>query len=295
MGEDMAAKKTAKRRKKKTKATEAVSKASGAGRKATRKRRVTKKAKAKSAEKPGHSEPAERFSRPEPERTASRRSWSGHHDGPAFMGPFGTRDRWSASESEEEPRGARMGYNVVNQHLEDGWDVADQPSYGSDNLFSRFANEAARGRTLGAQAGQRWLEVLDGIGSVLRAAGLPGTLGLAQGAQPEEFWKALGLDRKSSSQSSANFALRISSGRDVEISVDLGGGAVEQPSRAHLSHTQDPQLGRVLVAEIEQAQDGGAMVTVVVADDMPSGVYSGAVMSADVQRPLGTITLKVLD
>jgi len=160
-----------------------------------------------------------------------------------------------------------------------------------------LAEQARHGFGPGASAGQRWLEGLDALGGILRALGLPKSLGFRQAAAGEDLWKAFGFTRGETNSSPGTprpFVLRLASRRPVEVQVDLGPAAVDQELRAHLSHTDEAHLGRVIVVQVS-SESGLPCVSLEVADEMPGGLYSGAFMDSKLHRPAGTVTLRVYD
>ena len=261
---------------KKAAVKKASAKKTSAGRDARRTSRTSSPAPAASEE---------RYERHEPERSQPHRSWHGPPAGTEmpYIGPFGTREPWSPESSVDEA-GSRMGYDVVNHHIHEGWDASQEPRYGTESPFAWLAGQARHGLGPGAAAGQRWLEGLEALGSILRALGLPKNLGFRQAPSSEDLWKVLGFNRGESGPSPETrepFVLRVASRRPVEVQVDLGPSDAKQGLRAHLSHTDEGYLGRVIAVQVS-SESGRVCVSFEVADEMPSGVYSGAFMDPGV-------------
>lgn len=224
------------------------------------------------------------FEKPEPERTGPYRQFF-------RPGPLGGTGQATArpSNGSGDPgwtgvveRSVEAGYRIVDEQLRFGQEVAERLSSGLTGVAGPGAvggleQMAMRMMRSTLDLAGLWVEMMSSV---------PATMGswMAQAAPVGGTAASGGVDQGP--------ALSIESSRPVEVSFDLeprwrSASLAVQPLR---SATQETALQGI---ELETADDGRLRLRLVVPDELPGGVYTGAIFDPRTGVGRGTLTVRV--
>ncbi len=232
----------------------------------------------------------ERLHRPEPERTAPRRSAATYLRDP----PGGDAPARDGEPPDDDPvaRGVRVGYEVLESQLREGQRLAQRLGRAGSQAAASASGDLAslldRVRQLYEDVGAL---CFDALGTILRNPAWRD--GLAAATRSDE--PARGQP-DSPGASSAGICVEIASPRRTRIALALPGGTAGAVPRVHALHSHqatDPPL--TCVRFDADAGATGPCLRIEVPEGQPAGTYTGVVVDAASNEPRGTLTVRLLD
>ena len=209
-------------------------------------------------------------------------------------GPVDGGQAASPTVDEVVARAVRVGYQVIEENIRQGC-IAAQRVRSNDYRMSDIPDDAsktiARLAQLTLQLSTTWFDV---IAATMRDPALQS----AFACKPEDVARARPERRADGAPASAVVAVGFSvrGSRSVEV-MPVSLQSLDSPALPTIGglYSPDPNLPAIRKAVFRVAADGsGPVVEIHVPDDHPPGVYHGVIIDRDSQRPLGTLTVRVL-
>ncbi len=255
---------------------------------------------------PGASRP--RVTRPEPERTAPRRSWAtlfGATDGAgASTAPPAGDGSSEARASETVTRAVELGYRVIDDYIRQGQKAAERlatRAWSPETALRDTQDLAARMTRHASDLIGLWLEALDTANltgawrTTERPGGPPAPFGGAAGDAPSEVQDAAPPTPAPSGEvgeGRTRIAIELASARPAAVTVDLRSGDPARPLVVHALRAVEPEKPRISEVAIEPATAGApARLRIRVPDGQPPGTYDALVIDQATSRPVGSVSL----
>jgi len=189
-----------------------------------------------------------------------------------------------------------MGYRVIEEYMRLGAAAAERASHelhalpglpSPQWLFERLLQSAS-------DLGSVWLELLEALWTQQHSAPTqhldPGGFDL----QPRPSTTAHQAADRQPSFSQPNIALRVLGGRDVEVSTHVHAELGHGPFLVHALHGLQPELPPIRQVSLTyQLAQSRALLTLHIPSEQPLGVYTGVIVGADHNQPLGTVSVCV--
>jgi len=234
---------------------------------------------------------AQRLRREEPERTEPIRSAKFHVEanggwGESLTGrPTAKNDGGEAGDaSDAVDYGVRLGYKIIEEQILKGRKLAEQwhaPDAGRRHeeqwprVLDRLLNVY---RDLGSV-------FMDATESVISRAANLAMESYAEGVDPHDRGERAGLD----------LAVTVASRKKVRIQLDLKSGVTGNLNVPAL-HGLDPAAEPLTsVSFLPRSTGKGAELEVEIHDNALATTYTGAIVNADTNEPMGTLCLQILD
>jgi len=185
----------------------------------------------------------------------------------------------------------RMGYHVIEENIQQGRLAAERVrnnDYRASDMSDDAANAAKRLVRLARELSTTWFDL---IAAAMRDPGLQSAL-----ARPTEAATQARHARERMQATAVPVASIVRSSRQVEV-MPLTLQAPDGPAVPTITglYSTDPRLPPITTVVFRIASDKrGPLVEIYVLDDQPPGTYNGVVVDSDSQRPLGTLTVRVL-
>lgn len=230
-----------------------------------------------------------RVKRPALDRTRPIRSWS-HALGSAATDGLPEEPGSSGSDRPaDDPvsHAVDLGYRVIDQYMQQGQRAAERMrrgTYGVDALGEDMQDLAGRLVRYVSDFGSTWLEVLDRTG-VSRDRPRPETDTTNGGPHDAPPVVARPLPLR----------VKVRTRRSVEVTLDATTVDCGQRLVIHAlrpGHGSGPRLDDVTFGVVAP---GYGEICLRVPDSAPPGSYSGRVIDADTNRPVGTLIVELLD
>lgn len=228
---------------------------------------------------------ARRIVRPKPARTEPIRSGGFFGSAPAPEGsgdPSGGGPR--TTPADPLSRAVETGYQVVESYIRQSERIARGMSGGpaaADPLGGNLQDLATRWFQYTSEMTELWLQLvgLAASGDALRnpAAAGPDPPPPPPRAAPEP----------------ARVGITVISGRPVEVTVEVRPPRPGAALRVHELRDVDPDKPRIDDVTLVRSPDDALALTIRVADDQPSGTYSGVVLDEQTSLPVGTVAVRV--
>jgi hypothetical protein len=194
-------------------------------------------------------------------------------------------------------RSVALGYRVIDDYIKQGQQTAQrlrQGAYGADSLATDVEHLATRLIETVSDFAATWVEFLE----LSRANGAASGNGEASPRSPaaaraSDPVAGSGADTPAPGEV-MRLHVRLSTRRQAEVVLDTepipaGSTLVPQALRA-----AEAGLPRIVDVAFEQAAaPGSATIAVRIPDHHPPGVYSGRIVDAASNRPVGTLTVTI--
>jgi hypothetical protein len=260
----------------------------------------------------GNSNDRNRFRRPAPERREPIRNPGQfvQSDRPYAKAPEWRSEKAGSAQDSVVDEGVRLGYEVIDEYLYQAKSMANRFSpAGSSGLgilkglpgdLESLADESM---TYYRQLMDTWLKMVSSMGQRL----------LSSNASPDaqNFWGApdpfapqeqhspqpsSGLWQEESTEaapvSTANVALAVQASRPSQVRFELKAGADPLRMVVHPLRSLQPDADEIREVEFLPVE-GQITLRVVVADDLPPGVYSGAIVDSATGSAFGVVSVTV--
>jgi hypothetical protein len=251
-----------------------------------------------------------RITRPEPERTMPRRSWS------TLLGPFGLDGAAGAATGEPtanggaEPRASdnvaravELGYRVIDEYIRQGQKAAQRLSNRSwtpETALRDSQDLTARMTRHASDLVGLWLDVFDtsNLTGALRATMQPpDTANGPADEAPQSSARAGDVSSPAPAGSATGrtrIAIDIASERPAEVAVDLRSEDMMRKLVVHSLRAVEPEKPRITEVSIEPATlQAPARLRIRVPADQPAGTYNALVIDEATSRPVGSVSLRV--
>lgn len=222
----------------------------------------------------------ERIRRPRPERTAPIRggaeSLFGAPEPPRAAG--GEEGQPHGGPAEAVARAVDLGYRVIDDYLRQGWNAArlrERRSYGPEALANDLQDLVARSMQYGAELIDLWMQML-------------GQLGVAQVGRPSPRPAGPGGVGAPAAPGGSRVVVAIESPRPAEVRVDLD---VRPGRRLVAQELRAPGADPIDAVALEGLDPPRLRVRV--PPEQPPGTYSGLVLDAETNLPVGTVELRL--
>ncbi len=241
----------------------------------------------------------ERLKRPKMQRTRPIRNWSaavGNTRPPADATTGGAQGQ--ASGEDIVGRAVELGYRVIDEYVRQGQRTARRLSDRSmdpgaiigdmQELTSRIAQFATEWSGL-------WIDVAQ---SMAKGVGAMNPFG-EQRPTPSEPMTAASRSRStqprtSESDEAARIRIDVDAARHIEVSMDIRPDATHRPLILHALRALDPALPRLTdLAFTPCVGDQPATLRLRVPAAQPAGTYSGVIVDAETNVPVGTLSVRV--
>ncbi|MEM8961035.1 MAG: hypothetical protein AAGD38_06115 [Acidobacteriota bacterium] len=227
----------------------------------------------------------ERYRRPEPERTEPDRRFSTLLDN-------GTE---TAEDDDPIRHGVRLGYQVIDEHLEQGRRIAreiNDRAYGPNALGRDMREMAERMIRFSSDVALLCVEMMTSFAGFEEQA---------DGASSDGSRRASFSSRATAStpthptddESRARLAVEID--RPSRVSVDLApGGDLADLHLPHGLRGLDPNTPPLDAIELVEGDDGETLLRIQVPDDQPLDRYTGVVLARSSGEVRGTVAVHFL-
>ncbi|MFL5345414.1 MAG: hypothetical protein ACJ8AT_11500 [Hyalangium sp.] len=257
----------------------------------------------------------DRVKKQEPERTQPIRNWgvlSGTPGAPPPRTPPGGSASSGGSASPGNPvsRGVELGYQVIEEYLRQGRNVAS--AMGIPSFGEAPADDGLQGR-MGAllrsftDFASLWMELMSRVGGggvasaapgITPAKGTAGPFPTGGGPGASEPPKAAAPEPPVSSEplgaAPVELTLDIQSSRRVEVSVELRPRSAGLPLVVHDLRAPEPDKPRLTGVRLEtQPEEERVCLRLQVPVDHPAGIYSGLILDERTSLPRGTLTVRI--
>jgi hypothetical protein len=217
----------------------------------------------------------ERQRRPIPPRTAPQRTFV-KHDHPGDKGQAEATSTSSPPPDgvQEVIHGAvKLGYSVVDEHLEHGRQAAQRirsGSYTSADIETDVGLLVERLARTAKEMTAAWLEIMS-VATKTTVAAAP--------AGPS---------------ARAPISVRVQSARPAQVTLDLHPLSPQFVPAVHALYPKPP--GQGVLTDVKFAlhpERAHATLTVTIPDDLPAGIYAGVITDSATHQPGGTVCVHV--
>ena len=216
-------------------------------------------------------------------------------------------------------RAVDVGYRVIDEYIRQGQQAAErmrQGDYNAEAATADFQDLAVRMTRSASDLMETWLQLVAGATGVAGGSNFGLTGGRAQvgpaanGRHPPERvrWTDPPPDRGTvprgappapepshGDPADARLRIEVQSSRPTEVFVDLRAGASRRPLRVHALRSVETDKPRLEAKLCHGANtDEPSVLRVEVPPDHPPGAYHGLILDEEANRPLGTLTVKIL-
>lgn len=234
----------------------------------------------------------DRIKRPKPERDRPLRSMS------SFLGTDARDGRAARGDgaANGEPRlddvvsrSVDLGYRVIDEYVRQGQRVArgiGERSYSPGAMVSDLQELSGRLAEYAADFASVWSELIQ----------LAARSGLGQATGGTAAPEAPVPPRRSAPDREASTRLRITviATRAAEVSVDLRGFDDHARLLVHALRAVDPAKPRIADVTLSRpSADESPELRIRIPDDQPAGTYSGIIVDAETNRPVGTVSVSL--
>ncbi len=192
-------------------------------------------------------------------------------------------------------RAVEMGYRVIDEYIRQGQSAARRFNEGGLN-FGSFTSNWQEGATRIAQLTADWMSIWF---ELAQRAASGGFMWPNAGASASPSAPPAGVttaEAPSPVSAPARVRIDIASTRPVEVSLDLRPEYARAPLVVHSLRAIDAALPRVTGVAFTPAQrEDAAVLSVRIPAAHPAGTYSGAIVDATSNRPVGTLSVRIAD
>lgn len=229
---------------------------------------------------------AERKKRPGLGRTGPVRSWSTLFESPAESPPGAAPAEEGAPPLDDViARSVQLGYRVIDEYLRQGQRAArrlTEPSLGGEALTGEMRDLGVRMTELATEVTRAWF---DAFGLAAGRAGMSAAAPRAAGAATAAPGSAV---------EPARIRLEIVARQPTEVSLDLQPEAAQRAVVVHALRAADGSKPRLREVEFRPAAgEAPACLRLVIPPAQPAGIYSGLLVDAASNRPVGTVSVEV--
>jgi hypothetical protein len=227
----------------------------------------------------------ERIRRPKLDRTDPVRNWS------AMLGSAAASAGANGILSDVIARSVDLGYRVIDEYVRQGQKAAEQLTGRSTDFEALTGNV----QDTSVRIAQYTSDMLGLWFQMMTAAmGAPGAAAATDTAVRTETPRSAPVVGGATAEP-VRVRVEVASAQPVEVGVDLRPGAGLTPLIVHALRAVDPDKP-VLTATVVPSANGDAGVLrlrVRVADDHPSGLYSGLLLDEATGLPVGALSVRV--
>lgn len=233
-----------------------------------------------------------RLKRPAPEREQPIRNFT--HAIGLGVGATGGAPESDGDAAAPVSRAVELGYRVVDEYIRQGQKAARRVGAapaGPDAAVGDMQELASRLAQFTSEWVGIWLDFAQRVAPGL--GGFPPAPGRAAPATPAA--AAPSAAAPTSTAATAPVRIALSAAGPVEVSLDLQPDAAARPLIVHTLRAVAPKLPRLTDVQFTPATDDAPGVLAIrVPATHPPGVYSGAIVDAESDRPVGTLCVEVL-
>lgn len=262
----------------------------------------------------------EHLRRPKLERSEPIRSFS-TLVGAGRAGTSPRSDTANPSLGDAFSRAVDVGYRVIDEYIRQGQQAAERirkGDYNAEAATADFQDLAVRMTRSASDLMETWLQLVAGATGAVGSANVGWAAGRANvnpdqagngrpPAEPNRWTDAqrepappgsarpAGSSATTGEHDEARVRIEVQASCPTEVSLDLRAGAARRRLRVHALRSVDLDKPR-LEATLTGSADGEepSVLRVLVPSDHPPGTYHGLILDEDANRPLGTLTVKIL-
>ena len=212
--------------------------------------------------------------------------------------PFGSQTRGNGKDHSENivSRAVELGYNVIEEQLKQGQKAAEQLASGNVDAMQMDGNASEMAERIVrfySDMGALWSEMLQsftrtGMMRDLILDSMPGTNWQTDGDSTQQDAPA---DRRRS-----GLVVEINSPvpTGARVSVDLKSDKEMSSMMMQPLHARDPGKPPLSDVHLLPPEDGWPpTVRVTIPEGQPHGTYSGVILAASTDEPVGTVCLRI--
>lgn len=234
----------------------------------------------------------ERIRRPPLDRTRPIRAWSTLLEDRPSPSPSNGSDANGDKPTPDAPspqdtiaRSVDLGYKVIDEYIQRGQRAAERlrrGTYGADALGEDVQDLAGRLLRYASDLGATWLEVLERTG-----------LGTARPATNGTLHSVANVEPRPIPARPLHVRVELSTARPAEVALDITDASSGEGLIVHGLRPPGGTGPRIQDVSFVPGANGNGTIRVVVPDTLPAGSYSGLVLDAATNRPIGAVTVVV--